>query len=235
MRISMKKSVFFLVAIIVTSVTTYAQNIIGHLVDSTEVDSIYSLTWRYLESIDSIRDHEKYDLYIIYGNDIIEGEIDAKTRDEEYYLSGDFLRQLDSLKHNGQPERRKWFFYPCIVILHDTVNDLIYEICGDYRFPSRFSGTSMERNLKIREVYNYRYYKYVSHLLKNHIVDCVFIYPSHYNGHEVVPMDSFLFATKNDDFYVITIDEKLAPALYSIENIMYYHPDMLFGIEKKNE
>ena len=80
----MKKSVFFLVAIIVTSVTTYAQNIIGHLVDSTEVDSIYSLTWRYLESIDSIRDHEKYDLYIIYGNDIIEGEIDAKTRDEEY-------------------------------------------------------------------------------------------------------------------------------------------------------
>ena len=50
-----------------------------------------------------------------------------------------------------------------------------------------------------------------------------------------MPMDSFLFATKNDDFYVITIDEKLAPALYSIENIMYYHPDMLFGIEKKNE
>ena len=65
MQISMKKRVFFLVAIIVTFVTTYAQNIIGHLVDSTEVDCIYSMTWRYLESIDSIRDREKYDLYIM--------------------------------------------------------------------------------------------------------------------------------------------------------------------------
>lgn len=232
----MKIRVFFLVAIIVCSVTTYAQNIIGCLVDSTEIDSIYSLTWRYLESIDSIRNHkDKYDLYIIYGNDIIDGEIDVKTRDEEYYLSGNFLRQLDSLKHNGQTDRSKWLFYPSIVILHDTVNNLVYEIRGDYRFPSRFSGTSMERDLSIREFYNYRFYKYVSHLLKKHIVDCVFVYPSHYNGHETVPLDSFLFATKKDDFYVITIDEKLAPALYSIENIMYYHPEALFGIEKKNE
>lgn len=201
------------------------------LIDTAYIKAVYAKFDSFVESIDSLREKKEcLNVYVVYYSHLKDNDIEEYKISPKYYLSGEFLEDLQELQILQRNTYKLWnghYFVPEHILVYESETDMVY------RYYS-------ESNRLERYYYNDEsFYHYIAKLYKNGQIDCAFSYPSViskptvYQEHYSQLM-YLVFAVKNGDFYVIRDGkgETNAPAMYSLEDYINCCWNEMIGIEE---
>ena len=197
------------------------------LIDSVYINNVHAKFDSFAESVDSLQTRKEYlELFIIYHTHLKDNDIEEGKFSPEYYLSGEFLDDLEKLQILQKNTYKSWnghYFVPGEIIVYDNKDDIVYHYYSEKNHLERYF------------YYDEPLYHYIAKLYKNKQIDCAFTYPSVINQPAIwqehySQLMYLVFAIKNGDFYVIR-DGK-APAMYSLEDYINCCWDEMTGKDK---
>lgn len=204
---------------------------VGKLVDSAYLEKVNVKFKDFVESIDSLRERkDDLSVYYVYYTYLKDKDIEESKISPEYYLSGEFLEDLQDLKILQKNTYNIWqgkYFEIGDILVYDKNKDIVYRY-----YPNS--------NLLERYYYdNELLYRYIAKLYKNGQIDCAFFYPSIINKPAVwqehySQLMYLVFAIKNGEYYVIRDgkDKINAPAMYSLKDFVNCCWNEMIGIEE---
>jgi len=197
------------------------------LIDSARILNVYHKFDNFVDSVDSLRENkENLNVYFIYYTYLQDNDIEESKFSPKYYLSGEFLFDLERLQALQKNSYKIWngsYFVFGEIMIYNSKDDLVYRYY-------------IESNCMKRYFYKDEpFYHYIAKLYKNEQIDCAFFYPSVINQptawrERYSQLMYLVFAIKNGDFYVIRDGE--APAMYSLEDYINCCWDEMTGKDR---
>lgn len=224
------RKVYLFLFIFSMNFSLYSQDYLK-LIDTAYTKVIYEKFDNFVESVDSLRDRkENLNIYIVYYTHLQDNDIEELKISPKYYLSGDFLEDLQELQILQKKAYKLWnglYFIPEHILVYESQADIVYRYYSE--------SNRLERYYYDDE----SFYRYIAKLYKNGQIDCAFFYPSIINKPTVYQehysqLMYLVFAVKNEDFYVIRDGkgEIEAPAMYSLKDYINCCWNEMVGIEE---